>query len=489
MPSAQGAAAAAGSTRTRAERRASQHNSKYKTEMCKNWMEKGTCPYGHKCQFAHGPDDMRLREHKPTYKTRPCQTFIQTGRCPYGTRCKFRHGDDDEDRLLRLQEELRARSGSAGRDALDNSNDSEDGSRSPAPEAPERRSRERPRVRNRRASAPVPGDVQPSANSRYEPEARTYLPQSPAGDIAGHTSWGSWGVMGAVPGPMASPSPWQPLPGPASPLLLANPPMPPEAPPLVLDAAVPEQGQGAAGGGGRSPAPFRRAESMEADLKNDLTFGDDVHAASPPLVLGAAMPPVPEAIGKLLPAHDQVATPALFARGDAHQRPPLPGPPPPRAAGEDDALPPIPPNAAPPPMDATARGPSTTTEELVHMLARGQSSADLTATASGEAPGLPVVVSRSESTISVTGIRALEPAQDAAAVDGPPAAAKDEAPRPPPLGRGESEIVLTIADYYRNALSDEPVPSTPGTASHSSDKIANQLHKVLIDDGVPADSS
>ncbi len=27
---------------------------KYKTEMCKNWIEIGVCRYGNKCQFAHG---------------------------------------------------------------------------------------------------------------------------------------------------------------------------------------------------------------------------------------------------------------------------------------------------------------------------------------------------------------------------------------------------------------------------------------------------
>lgn len=27
---------------------------KFKTEMCKNWIEQGFCRYGNKCQFAHG---------------------------------------------------------------------------------------------------------------------------------------------------------------------------------------------------------------------------------------------------------------------------------------------------------------------------------------------------------------------------------------------------------------------------------------------------
>lgn len=27
---------------------------KYKTELCKTFSEKGYCPYGRKCRFAHG---------------------------------------------------------------------------------------------------------------------------------------------------------------------------------------------------------------------------------------------------------------------------------------------------------------------------------------------------------------------------------------------------------------------------------------------------
>lgn len=31
-------------------------NTKAKSSLCRNFMEKGTCPYGNKCQFAHGPN-------------------------------------------------------------------------------------------------------------------------------------------------------------------------------------------------------------------------------------------------------------------------------------------------------------------------------------------------------------------------------------------------------------------------------------------------
>lgn len=31
---------------------------KYKTEMCKNWVETGKCNYGEKCKFAHGKNEL-----------------------------------------------------------------------------------------------------------------------------------------------------------------------------------------------------------------------------------------------------------------------------------------------------------------------------------------------------------------------------------------------------------------------------------------------
>lgn len=30
-------------------------NTKAKSSLCRNFTEKGSCPYGNKCQFAHGP--------------------------------------------------------------------------------------------------------------------------------------------------------------------------------------------------------------------------------------------------------------------------------------------------------------------------------------------------------------------------------------------------------------------------------------------------
>ncbi|GBB99881.1 hypothetical protein RclHR1_03670001 [Rhizophagus clarus] len=70
----------------------------YKTEMCRNWEERGSCRYGTKCQFAHSETELRKVQHHPKYKTEICKTFWQNGTCPYGKRCCFIH--NDKERLL-----------------------------------------------------------------------------------------------------------------------------------------------------------------------------------------------------------------------------------------------------------------------------------------------------------------------------------------------------------------------------------------------------
>ena len=47
-------------------RHAKRHNRKdsdtrYKTVLCKKWVNGLECPYGRKCQFAHGPEEQRAR--------------------------------------------------------------------------------------------------------------------------------------------------------------------------------------------------------------------------------------------------------------------------------------------------------------------------------------------------------------------------------------------------------------------------------------------
>jgi len=68
---------------------------KFKTEMCKNWQTKGFCNYEAKCKFAHGPHELNKKEfvHKTLYKSKPCISFHTKHFCPYGLRCLFIHQD------------------------------------------------------------------------------------------------------------------------------------------------------------------------------------------------------------------------------------------------------------------------------------------------------------------------------------------------------------------------------------------------------------
>ncbi|XP_055370118.1 LOW QUALITY PROTEIN: mRNA decay activator protein ZFP36L1, partial [Betta splendens] len=72
-------------------------SSRYKTELlCRPFTESGLCKYGGKCQFAHGPDELRDLNRHPKYKTELCRTFHTIGFCPYGSRCHFVHNGEEE---------------------------------------------------------------------------------------------------------------------------------------------------------------------------------------------------------------------------------------------------------------------------------------------------------------------------------------------------------------------------------------------------------
>ena len=67
---------------------------KYKTELCKNWIETAKCRYQDKCRFAHGQEELTLaamRGYNQKFKSKNCRTFYHTKQCMYGTRCMFRH--------------------------------------------------------------------------------------------------------------------------------------------------------------------------------------------------------------------------------------------------------------------------------------------------------------------------------------------------------------------------------------------------------------
>lgn len=67
---------------------------KFKTEMCKNWLEKGKWSYSVRCKFAHGPHELVKQEEpkkeETEYKSKLCNAFHKNY-CPYGVRCLFIH--------------------------------------------------------------------------------------------------------------------------------------------------------------------------------------------------------------------------------------------------------------------------------------------------------------------------------------------------------------------------------------------------------------
>ncbi|KAJ2200591.1 hypothetical protein IW144_000984, partial [Coemansia sp. RSA 522] len=101
-----------------AGRARAQDNPRYKTKLCEKFEQEGECPYHQKCVFAHGLSELRVRESQPPpplrtddsfnrshggsrfnanplYKTRLCQRFGELGECPYGEKCQFAHGDNE----------------------------------------------------------------------------------------------------------------------------------------------------------------------------------------------------------------------------------------------------------------------------------------------------------------------------------------------------------------------------------------------------------
>ncbi|RCK54901.1 mRNA decay factor CTH1 [Candida viswanathii] len=65
----------------------------YKTELCASFMKMGVCPYGNKCQFAHGENELKHVDRPPKWRSKPCANWSKYGSCRYGNRCCFKHGD------------------------------------------------------------------------------------------------------------------------------------------------------------------------------------------------------------------------------------------------------------------------------------------------------------------------------------------------------------------------------------------------------------
>ena len=66
---------------------------KYKTELCKSFMETKICVYGNKCRFAHGYKELVVKKQNTKYKQKLCNSFFKNGFCPYGNRCNFKHDE------------------------------------------------------------------------------------------------------------------------------------------------------------------------------------------------------------------------------------------------------------------------------------------------------------------------------------------------------------------------------------------------------------
>lgn len=64
----------------------------YKTELCVSFMKIGVCPYGTKCQFAHGDEDLKSVLRPANWRSKPCANWSKYGLCRYGKRCCFKHG-------------------------------------------------------------------------------------------------------------------------------------------------------------------------------------------------------------------------------------------------------------------------------------------------------------------------------------------------------------------------------------------------------------
>lgn len=77
---------------TKKNGRPSTNTELYKTELCASYMSTGgNCPYGEKCQFAHGREELKAVDRPPKWRSKPCQNWVKTGSCSYNERCCFRH--------------------------------------------------------------------------------------------------------------------------------------------------------------------------------------------------------------------------------------------------------------------------------------------------------------------------------------------------------------------------------------------------------------
>ena len=89
-------------------------NPRYKTTLCKKYIQTQSCPYGEKCQFAHGEQELRPPNpqipnnllYNPgmgnkgnnnylNYKIVKCKNWEKDKTCKYGLHCTYAHGEEE----------------------------------------------------------------------------------------------------------------------------------------------------------------------------------------------------------------------------------------------------------------------------------------------------------------------------------------------------------------------------------------------------------
>jgi len=68
----------------------SNRKQRIKTELCMHYSKGNECPFGERCTYAHGEEELQLTklmdmqragliEDAETYRTKPCWTYVTTG--------------------------------------------------------------------------------------------------------------------------------------------------------------------------------------------------------------------------------------------------------------------------------------------------------------------------------------------------------------------------------------------------------------------------